>query len=59
MGRTPLEYLTRWRMHKAALLIRSDERSLAQIARSVGYRSEAAFNRKFKQEIGVTPCLFL
>ncbi|MBY4946085.1 AraC family transcriptional regulator [Cupriavidus respiraculi] len=54
-NQTPLDYLTRWRMHKAAHLIRRGSQSLAQIARTVGYQSEAAFNRSFAREIGMTP----
>ncbi|WP_171020476.1 AraC family transcriptional regulator [Cupriavidus sp. 2SB] len=52
---TPLDYLTRWRMHKAARLMRAGNQSLGQIARAVGYKSEAAFNRSFVKQIGVTP----
>jgi AraC-like DNA-binding protein len=54
-GKTALEYLTYWRMHEAARRIRLGNRSLAQIARDVGYQSEAAFNRMFAREIGITP----
>ena len=56
-GQTPLAYLARWRMHKASVLIRSKKLSLSEVATHVGYQSEAAFNRMFKREIGVTPGL--
>jgi len=55
VGQTPLDYLTRWRMHRATQLLQRDGLSLAEIGRSVGYRSEAAFNRTFKRAIGATP----
>ena len=54
-GQTPQDYLARWRMHRAAQLIRAGRLSLAQIGRTVGYHSEAAFSRMFTREIGVAP----
>ncbi|MDM0065314.1 AraC family transcriptional regulator [Variovorax sp. J31P207] len=54
-GQTPLQYLTLWRAHAAAKLILGSALSLGQIARSVGYRSEPAFNRMFVREIGLSP----
>lgn len=57
-GKTALDYLTYWRMFKAAKLIQQGTRSLAQIATDVGYQSEAAFNRMFAREIGITPGRF-
>jgi len=57
-GQAPLEYLTGWRMYKAAVLIRKNETALSEIARAVGYESESAFNRVFKKSMGVTPGKF-
>ena len=54
-GEAPLEYLTRWRMHQATRLLREGDRKLADVARTVGYESDAAFNRAFKRILGVTP----
>ena len=54
-GQTPLEYVTGWRMHKASMLIKGSQYSLAKIAEEVGYESEAAFSRVFKKEIGKPP----
>jgi AraC-like DNA-binding protein len=54
-GQTALDYLIRWRMHKAAHLLRHSGQSLHEIANRVGYQSDAAFNRVFKREIGVNP----
>jgi AraC-like DNA-binding protein len=58
VGETPLEYLTRWRMQKAAGLIRRGNLSLSDICTNVGYDSEAAFNRMFKRTTGMTPGAF-
>ncbi len=55
LGLTPLEYLTRWRMYQAAVMMRAGEPSLFEVATAVGYGSESAFSRVFKREIGVPP----
>nr|WP_171020475.1 AraC family transcriptional regulator [Cupriavidus sp. 2SB] len=54
-GLTPYEYLIRWRMFKAVLLLQRSELSLHAIAHSIGYKSERTFNRVFKRELGTTP----
>jgi AraC-like DNA-binding protein len=54
VGETPLEYLTRWRMYKATRLLRDRGRKLLEVANSVGYDSDAAFNRAFKRTHGVS-----
>jgi len=55
IGEAPLEYLTRWRMHKAGRLLRDDTRKLLEVAISVGYDSDGAFHKAFKRVVGVTP----
>lgn len=55
VGQPPMQYLTRWRLQLAGDLLRSGKRTVAAIAGDVGYDSEAAFNRAFKRELGVTP----
>jgi len=55
VGAPPMQYLTRWRMIVAAGMLRSEQASLARVAEGVGYESEAAFNRAFKREYGVSP----
>jgi AraC-like DNA-binding protein len=55
LGQTPLEYLTQWRMYKAAAMIRSNNASFSEVASLVGYRSESSFSRVFKREMGVAP----
>lgn len=51
----PMRYLTRWRLQLAAMRLRDSPRSLAQIAYDVGYESEAAFSRAFKNAFGTRP----
>jgi AraC-like DNA-binding protein len=55
LGRTPLEYLTRWRMHKAGAMIRSNNKSFSEVASAIGYGSESSFSRVFRREMGVAP----
>lgn len=54
MGMTPMRYVTRLRMQRASLLLRSAQ-STGAIAEAVGYQSEAAFHRVFKRTFGVGP----
>jgi AraC-like DNA-binding protein len=55
LGETPLEYLTNWRMYKATGLMREGDRKLLEVARSVGYDSDAAFSKAFKRVLGAAP----
>ena len=59
LGQSPLEYVTNWRMQKAIQLLRDDHRKLADIARHIGYDSDAAFNKAFKRVVGTTPREYL
>jgi AraC-like DNA-binding protein len=58
LGEAPLEYLTRWRMFRAGVLLRSTERSLASIAHEVGYESDAALSKAFSRVVGMAPGAF-
>lgn len=55
VGTTPMEYLTRWRMTQAELLLRHPQASVASIAEEVGYETEAAFRKAYKRVHGVGP----
>lgn len=55
VGVPPMRYLSHWRLQLAAVRLRESPRAIAQIAYEVGYESEAAFSRAFKQAFGVTP----
>jgi transcriptional regulator GlxA family with amidase domain len=55
IGHAPMHYLTNWRMQVAAHDLRNTRVSLAQVAESVGYDSEAAFSRAFKKVFGTAP----
>jgi AraC-like DNA-binding protein len=55
---TPIDYLTRWRMHLAAQRISAAETNLTQLAFELGYSSDAAFRDAFKRQHGVAPSRF-
>jgi AraC-like DNA-binding protein len=55
LGETPLDYLTNWRMYKATGLLQEDHKKLFEVAKSVGYESDAAFSKAFKRVLGVAP----
>lgn len=54
-GRTPGDYLTRWRMDLAAIRLRDTNDTVDTIARSVGYTSVFAFSRAFRRVRGEAP----
>ena len=55
MGVAPMKYLASWRMQRARRLLARSNCSVAEVARRVGYASESAFNRNFRQHFGSSP----
>jgi AraC-like DNA-binding protein len=55
LGRSPIRYLTEWRMHLANDLLSTTGLSVAAIARRTGYESEEAFSRAFRRSHGSPP----
>ncbi|GAA4721235.1 alpha/beta fold hydrolase [Sphingomonas lutea] len=55
IGEPPMRYCAGWRMRIASIMLREGKDSTANIAYSVGFNSEAAFNRAFKREFGEPP----
>jgi AraC-like DNA-binding protein len=55
LGETPLEYLTNWRMYKATGFLEEHDKKLFDIAKSVGYNSDAAFSKAFRRVFGIAP----
>ncbi|TDD67411.1 AraC family transcriptional regulator [Jiangella aurantiaca] len=55
VGEPVMQYLTTWRMNLALDALRSEHATAAQLARRLGYRSEAAFARAFKRVVGLPP----
>jgi AraC-like DNA-binding protein len=54
-GMPPKQYITQKRMETAALLVRSTDLPLSEVARRVGYDEFSTFYRNFKRLIGVSP----
>jgi AraC-like DNA-binding protein len=54
-GEPPMQYLARWRLHKAASLLRTGDLDIADVAARTGYESSAAFSKAFKRTMGLAP----
>lgn len=57
VGEPPLTYLTRWRMLRAARLLKN-EVGIETVATLLGYDSEVAFRKAFKREMGMPPAQY-
>ncbi len=55
VGTPSIRYLTIWRLQPARMHLTETRQTIAQLAHSVGYESEEAFNRAFKREFGMPP----
>lgn len=55
LGVAPMEYVTRWRMTQAELMLRDPSVTVAHAADRVGYESETSFRKAFKRLFGIGP----
>lgn len=55
VGSSPMSYLKGLRMQLATAWIREDRVPLAEVAKRLGYSSDAAFSRAYKRHMGVPP----
>jgi AraC-like DNA-binding protein len=55
VGKSPMEYLTRWRMLLAGDRLANSSDPISVIALSLGYESESAFSTAFKRVMGCSP----
>lgn len=58
VGEPPLRYLARWRVARAAELLRGGNDPVGEIAARVGYASTPSFNKAFKRWQGVSPVAY-
>ncbi|NQV21306.1 MAG: AraC family transcriptional regulator [Rhodospirillales bacterium] len=58
VGDAPMQYLARWRMHRAAYFLRTEGLTVAHTATRVGYESSATFAKAFKRYIGAAPATY-
>lgn len=55
VGRTPIHFVADERMKLAANLLKTSDLKIAEISKRTGYRSEAAFSRRFTAYFGMSP----
>ncbi len=55
VGESPMNYLTRWRITRAANQLRNEHVSVSRVAEAVGYGSDAVFSRAFRRVVGESP----
>ncbi len=55
VGITPIDYLNRYRVKRAKVLLEQGKTSITEIALAVGFSDSSYFNRVFRQETGVSP----
>lgn len=58
LGRSPIRYLTEWRIHVAEDLLATTDLGVAAISRRVGYDAEESFSRAFKRSHGASPAIW-
>ncbi|MFS0870789.1 helix-turn-helix domain-containing protein [Paenibacillus xylanilyticus] len=58
MHKNPIEYLTHLRMNRAKELLMASDMRIRDIARSVGYRDEFYFSRRFRNHAGYAPTTY-
>lgn len=52
---SPIEYINKFRVEKAATLLKNTNQSITEIALSVGFEDSSYFSRVFKKYMGTTP----
>lgn len=57
-GKTPVEYLNGYRLSAAANLLKSTEKTIAEICNICGFSSQSYFGKLFKQRYGISPLMF-
>ena len=54
-GMTPVEYIKSIRMKKAAMLLKQQKFTVAEVMYMVGFSNHSYFSKCFQAEFGVTP----
>ncbi|PWB73925.1 MAG: ATPase [Anaerolineales bacterium] len=58
LGTTPIKYLQRYRVNRARELLKTEQLSITEIARLVGFADSGYFSRIFHRETGMSPEAF-
>lgn len=59
VGKSPIDYLTEYRINEACNLLRGSSLSIAEVAISVGFFDQFYFSRVFKKAVGIPPSKYL
>ena len=59
VGKSPIDYLTEYRINEACKLLQDGSLSIAEVAISVGFFDQFYFSRVFKRAKGVPPSKYL
>ncbi|ADB33420.1 transcriptional regulator, AraC family [Kribbella flavida DSM 17836] len=57
-GETPMQYVSRRRIERAADLLRATNLTVTEVAGLVGYASLGAFTRRFTELVGTSPSAY-
>jgi len=55
LGATPIDYLQRYRIHQAKMLLRDKDLSITEVAMRVGFSDSGYFSRIFRRISGLSP----
>ena len=58
VGESPMRYLARCRILRAAQLLDAEHLPVSAAMQSVGYESESSFTKAFKRHLGCTPAAY-
>lgn len=59
IGKSPIDYLTEYRINEACKLLRTGSLSIAEVAISVGFFDQFYFSRVFKKAMGLPPSKYI
>jgi AraC-like DNA-binding protein len=57
-GETPMRYLTRRRIERAQVLLRSSDTSITDVCTAVGFTSLGSFSSRFRELVGESPSAY-
>lgn len=57
-GQSPVQFIISVRLQRASKLLKTSDKTIAEIAYEVGYSDQAYFSRVFKKEYGMSPSEF-
>jgi AraC-like DNA-binding protein len=58
LGITPIDYLRRYRIEQAKVLLKEGEKNITEIASAVGFSTSSYFARVFRREVGMSPSAY-